>query len=86
MSRIKATFFDIINNDIKFFTSQRVKNADGEKGTRFILDAPLTEAQKSALKGYKNIIYSTCYYKYAPELKHNTLIILDKCIKGVQNG
>lgn len=84
--RIKASFIDIINNDIKYFASQRVKNADGVKGTRFILDVPLTEAQKSALKGYKNIIYSTCYYKYAPEIKHNTLVVLDRCIKAVQNG
>ena len=86
MRRIKASFIDIISNDIKYFASQRVKSADGVKGIRFILDAPLTETQKSALKGYKNIIYSNCYYKYAPEIKHCTLIILDKCIKAVQNG
>lgn len=86
MKKKKASFYDIINNDIKYFASQRVKNADGIKGIRFILDAPLTEAQKSALKGYKNIIYSNCYYKYAPEVKHATLVILDKCIKAVQNG
>ena len=86
MRRLKASLIDIINNDIKYFASQRVKNANGVKGTRFILDAPLTEAQKSALKGYKNIIYSNCYYKYAPEIKYNTLIILDKCIKAAQNG
>jgi hypothetical protein len=86
MRRIKASFIDIINNDIKYFASQRVKNADGVTGIRFILDAPLTEAQKSALKGYKNIIYSNCYYKYAPQTGHDTIIILDKCIKVTQNG
>jgi hypothetical protein len=41
---------------------------------------------KNALKGYKNIIYSNCYYKYAPQIKYHTLILLDKCIKAVQNG
>ena len=43
--RVKASFIDIINNDIKYFASQRVKNADGIKGTRFILDKCIKAVQ-----------------------------------------
>lgn len=81
MKRKKANIYDLINNNIDYFAFQRVKNSKGEPGYRYILDKELNEKQKNVLQQFKNVIISSCQYKYAPEIKHTTIILLDKCIK-----
>ena len=82
MKRIKANFSDIINNNIEYHAHGRVKNVDGLRGTRFILSKELTQIQREYFGQFQNILIGTCYYKYAPEIQHDTIIIFDNCLKG----
>lgn len=81
MKRKKMLLSDMINNGINYFNFNRVKNNSGVRGWRYILDKPLTKEQITFILNFKNVVIGECNYKYAPELKYNTLIIFDKCIK-----
>lgn len=73
----KLTFSKMIEMGIEYFYFQDVSN--GEKtGTRYTLDKPLTTLQRVKLQEYSNVIISSCSYKYAPEITHDTIILLDK--------
>ena len=69
-------FYTMIKMGIEYFDFQYVSN--GEKtGTRYILDKPLSTLQRAKLQKYSNVIISSCSYKYAPEITHDTIILLD---------
>lgn len=70
-------FSKMIEMGIEYFDFREVSN--GEKtGTRYTLDKPLTTLQRVKLQEYSNVIISSCSYKYAPEITHDTIILLDK--------
>ena len=81
MKRQKMRFEDMNAIGIQFFDFHRVHNANNEKGYRYILCNPLTPEQVAFIQSFKNTIISECHCKYAPEIRHNTLIILNKCKK-----
>ena len=80
MRRKKANIMDLIRVNVEYFKFERVKNAEGKRGTRYTLEKPLTDSQVEHLSQFKNVILSTCNYRYAPELEHQVVIILDKCL------
>lgn len=83
MRRKKATVSDLSLNGIRFFAYSRVKNPEtGERGYRYILTNPLTVEQKAVLAQFKNVIISSAVYRYAQEIEHETIILLDKMLKG----
>ena len=59
-----------------YFDFMHVKDGNENKGVKFLLSDPLTESQKEKLSKYDNIIISSVSYKYAPEIKHDTIILL----------
>ena len=69
-------FETMLKDGLTYFDCHAVKSDDGKKGTRYLLCNKLTEAQKEHLQKFDNVVISSCYYRYAPELKHDTLIIL----------
>lgn len=83
MKRQKMNFSDLINMNVNFHDFHRVHDSIGNKGTRYILSNPLTDEQIKVINNFKNTIISSCQYRYAPEIKYTTLIILDKCKKVV---
>lgn len=70
-------FSDLLKNKIEFYDISRVKDENGRKGTRYMLCDKLTDTQIDLLMNYDNVIVSTAVYRYAPELKRHTLILLD---------
>ena len=80
MRRRKASILDLMKNNVEYFKFERVKNAEGKRGTRYTLEKPLTDSQLEYLSQFKNVILSTCNYRYAPEIEHQVVIILDKCL------
>ena len=80
MRRKKANILDLIKLGVDYFKFERVKNSEGKRGTRYTLEKPLNDSQLEHLSKFKNVILSTCNYRYAPEVKHQVLIILDKCL------
>lgn len=81
MKRIKARFSDLIGLDIEYHAFQGVRRNDGVKGTRFVLSKPLSDAQREKLSAFRNVVFSSCALKYAPEIRYETLIILDKVVQ-----
>lgn len=82
MKRQKAYFGDIIDLEIEYHGFQNVKTKNGLKGIRYILSNALTEKQKSVLAKFKNVIFSSCYFKYDSSIRYNTIILTDKIIKS----
>ena len=80
MRRKKANILDLMKLGVDYFKFERVKNSEGKKGTRYTLDKPLTESQSTYLSQFKNVILSSCNYRYAPEIQYQALILLDKCL------
>lgn len=80
MKRKKANFNDIINQNIEYHASGRVKNVDGVRGTRFILSKAITQAQRNYFMQFKNTLTGTCYNRYNYQLKYDCIILFDKCI------
>lgn len=68
-------FADMIKDNISFYDYQFIKDNAGKKGTRYVLSDSLTQEQKEKLSRYDNVIVSSCQYRYAAEIKHDTLII-----------
>ena len=58
----------------------RVKDVDGNKGFRYILNKPLTDERRNQLYAFSNVRISSCVHKYAPEIRYDTVILLDKCL------
>lgn len=81
--RLKMNFWDFDKIGQCYHDFQRVSDNKGNEGYRYTLGKKLTQEQIDIIKSYKNTIISSCQHKYAPEIKYDTVIILDKCIKGV---
>lgn len=79
----KLQLFDMIRAGVDYIAYQRVKDQAGNMGYRYILDKPLSAEQKEYIIGFQNVIVSSAAYKYAPEIKHDVIILLDKCRKPV---
>ena len=77
MRRKKASILDLIRLNVEYFKYEHVKNSEGKKGTRYTLEKPLTDSQLEYLSQFKNVILSTCNYRYAPEIEHQVVIILE---------
>lgn len=54
MKKVKMSFTDLSDMRIYYSNSDRVKNKNGVKGTRFVLTSPLSDEQKAKIKAYKN--------------------------------
>lgn len=81
MKKQKMYLGDMLDAGIEYIDFQRVTNKKtGVKGWRYILENPLTEKQVAIINSFKNTVISSCQYRYAPEIKHDTLIILDKVV------
>lgn len=79
-----ATIYDLDATGMQYFDFARVRNAaTGERGYRYMLCKPATDAQRQALTWAKNIVWGTAQYRYAPEIVHDTIILLDHCKKEV---
>ena len=65
----------VLTDKIKFFDCYQVKYK-GQNGWIYLLSDILTDDQRKKLSKYDNVIISECNYKYAPEIKHDNLIIL----------
>ena len=50
------------------------------RGTRYILGKPMTKQQEEYIKQFKNVVISTAQYRWAPEIKHQTIILTDVCL------
>lgn len=71
---------DLSRAGVYYFQSDRVTNAAGKTGTRYIIDGKLTDEQRAYIAGFNNTIISSARHRYAPEIVHPVIIILDKQI------
>ena len=81
MKRRKATAADLTSIKAYYYNSFRVKLDNGTRGTAYILNNSLTAEQRDFINKFDNVHigYSRC--QYAPEIKHDAVILFDKCIK-----
>ena len=76
MKKRKYTF-EQFNTEYNFIHYEPVYNTKtGKKGIRYVTPEPFTDEEKKAFKAYSNVVVSECYIKYAPEIKHGSIIIL----------
>lgn len=68
-------FKNMLADGINFFDCHPVIAPEGQKGMRYILCDKLTQEQKDRINDYDNTYISYCQYRYAPEIKYDTLII-----------
>ena len=80
MKRIKANMGDLLEMGAGFYRSFRVK-ARGTYGTAFVLEKALTAEQTKRLEAFKNVHTGTTEYICAPEIRRQTIVLFDKCIK-----
>lgn len=74
-------FVDYLNSiGNGYHNFSRVKGDNGS-GYRYTLSKPLTDEQKDYLSKYSNVDFGTAQYKYAPEIKYSTVILLDRMNK-----
>lgn len=64
-------------HDFCFVKMKPEQGKMGKHGTRYVLDS-ITEAQKEALSQYKNVLFSECHCRYAPEITYTTVIIWNR--------
>lgn len=71
-------YLDSIDNGYTGFAK-----VTGNKGSsyRYTLSNKLTREQHDYLAQYDNVDFGTAQYKYAPEIKHDTVILLDRMSK-----
>jgi hypothetical protein len=81
MKKQKYYFNDLLNDGFIYHNFSRVNN-NGAKGWRYVLNKPITEAQRERLSQYKNVIFGTCYYKYDVRQSWDCIVIFDKKIKA----
>lgn len=88
MKKIKLdywTFYNFLRNrDNGYYDSWRTnlidKNGNKVRGTAYKLDRTLTDEDKTFLISWKNVKLFIAQMQYAPEIKHNTVFIADKCL------
>lgn len=81
MKRRKATAADLINIKAYYYNSFRVKLNNGTRGTAYVLDNNLTTEQRDFINKFDNVHIGHSRCQYAPEIKHDAVVIFDKCIK-----
>ena len=81
--KIKIQLSDFEAAGIHYIHFERVRNAKGDRGWRYVIEKDLTEAQKNFVLSFKNTILGTAQYRFAPEIIHDTVIVMDLC-KGVR--
>lgn len=69
----KADFMDIV--PFIDYSDFRETTENGNLIIRFHLNKPIDDETKRRFNKYSNISYGTYQYKYAPEIKGNTLVI-----------
>ena len=78
MKRKKATCADIP----AYIACQRVRRiSDGLLGWRYVLENSNQDEINTLMNLFKNVTWSTCTYRYAPEIQHYTVTLWDKCIR-----
>ena len=74
-------FVDYLDSIDNGYTGiSKVKNNKGV-GYRYNLKNKLTREQHSYLEQYDNVFFGEAQYKYAPEIKYDTVILLDRMNK-----
>lgn len=76
--RRKANLWDLLRLGIEYHSFARVKNKEGMKGWRYTLCKSLTDEQREVLGMFKNVVLSSCQHRYAPEIRHDVVILTDK--------
>ena len=76
--RKKACVWDLLRLGIEYHSFARVKNKEGMKGWRYTLCKSLTDEQREVLAKFKNVVLSSCQHRYAPEIRHDVVILTDK--------
>ena len=74
-------FVDYLDSIDNGFTSFSKVRGDKGIGYRYTLENKLTREQHDYLAQYDNIDFGEAQYKYAPEIKHDTVILLDRMNK-----
>lgn len=69
-------FKNLVADGIECCDYHNVTSPTGQKGIRYMLSKPLTSEQKRKLNNYDNVVISYACYKYAPQIKYDTLILL----------
>lgn len=59
------------------FEADDIVTKDGRKGVRYMLYRPLGERQIRSLAKYSNVKLSVARYRYAPEITHDCVTILE---------
>lgn len=84
MKRKKANMHDMFKMGIEWFDFCRCKRIDEAgkviRGTRYLLDKPMTKQQEEYLNNFKNVIVGKAQYRYAPEIQYQTVILTDVCL------
>lgn len=68
-------------NRVRFYNTAKNRNY---YGYCYLIQLPLTMSQRVELEKYSNVELSTAQYKYAPELKYDTVIIMNNTINTVK--
>ena len=72
------------HRDNAYYNYQRKGfNVNGKRvyGTMYWIDKVLTDAEKSELSEYPNIMLLMSQCQYAPEIKHNVVVVMDRKIR-----
>lgn len=77
--RKRKLHFDSMVNIFEYFSFQRGVHTSGVRGTYYFCAKPLTDAQRKELEKYNNVDIGSVQYRYAPEIKYDTVFVGDKC-------
>lgn len=79
--RRKAYFSDLMMQNVEYTAFSRVCDSKGNRGTRYVLSEPMAKEVKEYFEKFENVKFGKAHYRYAPEIVHDTLILLDKIPK-----
>ncbi len=84
-SNCNLEFYNLLksmNNGFYDYYRTHIKKADKKiYGTMFKLSKPLTDTEKSIILSYPNTLLYISKSQYAPEIKHNCVLVLDRKIR-----
>lgn len=77
---MKTDIVDSIMHDLPVVGYCPFHLDNGTAATRFVIAYPLTEKEKAALRHRSRRIigFGTATYKYAPEIKYDTIIVRER--------
>jgi hypothetical protein len=67
-----------------YYRTHIIRNGKKIYGTMYKLDThgkPLTDAEKTVILSYPNTLLYYAQMRYAPEIKSNCVLVLDRCIR-----